>query len=683
MRSLLLLPLFLAAAQTPPVAPRHDHKEIRHGSTVNDEYYWLREKSNPEVTSYLNAENAYTAELTKVMVPFADRLYKDILFHVKQTDLSVPTRNGDYLYFSRTEEGKQYPIRCRRKGNDGAEEILLDLNKLAEGKKFASLGRMTISDDQNLLAYLTDFTGYRQYTLHIKDLRTGATLPDTTERVTSMVWAADNKTLFLTTEDPISKRSNKLYRHVLGTSKFDELYEEKDVVYRIHLSKTRDKKYVMLDIGASDTSEVRYIDANQPEGSFQLFRAREKGHRYDVDHREATFYIRTDKGAKNFRIVTSPDWKDFVSHRDDVQISGIDLFRDFAVLHEKSQALNRLRIYDFKTRAWSSIPFPEAIYAVNGMETPDYESTTYRYNYQSFVTPPSVYDYDTRTHQSTLLKRQEVPGYDPSQYATERQWATARDGTKVPLSIVYKKGFQRDGKGPLLLYGYGSYGAGMSATFNSSRLALLDRGVAFVIAHIRGGDEMGQKWREDGKLMKKNNTFFDFIDSAEYLIEQKWTSRNRLIIEGGSAGGLLMGAVVNLRPDLFHAVHLAVPWVDVMNDMLDASLPLTTNEYLEWGNPNEKAAYDYMLTYSPYDNIRKTAYPAMLVTESLNDSQVMYWGAAKWVARMRAMKTDSNPLLLKMKMDPAGHGGASGRYDQLKDRAFEMAWLLWQVGIKQ
>ena len=679
-------------APGPPIAPQIEHRQVRHGTTVIDNYFWLREKSNPEVIRYLEAENAYTNAMTKGMQPFAASLYQEMLSHIKQTDLSVPARRGEYLFYSRTEEGKQYAIYCRRKGSmDAAEEILLDLNQLAEGRKFVGLGGFVVSDDQHLLAYTTDFTGYRQFGLHVKDLRNRRMLPDTTERVVSLVWAADNRTLFLTTEDPVSKRSHKLWRHVLGSSSFEPLYDETDVLYSIFLTKTRDRKYILLHILSSDTTEIRYLAADRPEDTFQVFLPREEKHRYYVDHRQGLFYIRTDKDALNFRVVTAPEsdpspetWKPFLPDGDNVQISGVHLFRDFAVAIEKSEALTRLCVHDFKTGGWSSIPFPESVYAVFPGETPEFDSTTYRYNYQSLVTPPSVFDYDTRTHQSTLLKRQAVPGgYNPGQYVSERQWASARDGAKVPLSIVYKKGFQRNGKSPLLLYGYGSYGSGESADFAASRLVLLDRGMAFAIAHIRGGDEMGQKWREDGKLMKKKNTFYDFIDCAEYLIEQKWTSKDRLVIEGGSAGGLLMGAVVNMRPELFRVVHLAVPWVDVMNDMLDASVPLTTNEYLEWGNPNEKAAYDYMLSYSPYDNIRKTAYPAMLVTESLNDSQVMYWGAAKWVAKLRALKTDDHPLLLRMKVDPAGHGGASGRYDQLRDHAFETAWLLTQVGITQ
>jgi oligopeptidase B len=563
------------------------------------------------------------------------------------------------------------------------------LNQLAEGKKFVGLGAFELSDDQNLLAFTTDYVGFRQFSLHVKDLRTGAVLPDTTERVDSVQWAADNRTLFLTTEDAVTKRSDHLWRHKLGDTTFEPVYEEKDELFRLRLSKTRDKQYLLLDIASTDTTEVRYLHAGQPQAGFAVFLPREKKHRYDVDHREGVFYIRTNKDAKNFQIVTAPaadaspkNWKVFLPHSDDVLIENIDLFRDFAVAVEKAQAVNRMRIYDFKSGTWNSIPFPEPVYSAFPGGTPDYESKTYRYSYQSLITPPSVFDYDTQTGKSTLLKQQEVPGgYDPSQYASERQWATARDGVKVPLSIVYKKGFKRDGKGPLFLYGYGSYGFGMAATFSSSRLVLLDRGMAYAITHIRGGDEMGERWHDDGMLMKKKNTFYDFIDSAEYLIRENWTSKDRLVIEGGSAGGLLMGAVVNLRPDLFRAVHSAVPFVDVMNTMMDASLPLTVGEYLEWGNPNEKAAYDYMKTYSPYDNIEKRAYPAMLVTTSLHDSQVMYWEPAKYVARLRTLKTGSSPLLLRIKMDPAGHGGASGRYDRLKDQAFEYAWLLTQVGI--
>jgi oligopeptidase B len=681
------------AGQTPqpPLAPVIEHREMRYGTTVVDNYFWLRDKSNPEVIKYLQQENAYTEAMTKPLKPFEDALYSEMLSHVKQTDLSVPVRRGDYYYYSRTEEGKQYPIQCRKKGSlEGKEEVLLDLNELGQGRKFVGLGDFVVSDDQNLLAYTIDYVGYRQFTLYVKDLRTGATLPDTMERVDTVAWAADNQTLFLTTEDEVTKRANRAWRHTLGEKKFDPLYEEKDETFRIGVKKTRDKKYLLLSARSADTTEVRYMKADQAKSDFTVFLPREKQHRYFLDHRENLFYIRTDKNAKNFQVFTAPEgdpstknWKIFIPQDKDVLVQDIDLFQDFAVAVEKSQALNRMRIFDFKSGTWRAISFPEPVYSAAPGDTPEFASTTYRYSYQSLVTPPTVFDYDTKSGKSLLLKQQEVPGYVASQYVSERQWVTVRDGVKVPLSIVYKKGFERDGTRPLLLYGYGSYAIGMPATFSSSRLVLLDRGLAFVIAHIRGGNDMGQQWYDDGKLMNKKNTFNDFIDCAEYLIQQKWTARDRLLIEGGSAGGLLMGAVVNMRPDLFKAVHLAVPFLDVMNDMMDPSLPLTTTDYPEWGNPNNKAAYEYILSYSPYDNLHKAAYPPMLLTESLNDSQVAYWEAAKFVAKARTLTTDDNPILLQMKMDPAGHGGASGRYDQLKDRAFECAWLLSQVGITQ
>ena len=694
-RSLMLTGLFSAIplvgqAPQPPAAPIIEHKEVRHGTIVVDNYYWLREKSNPKVIKYVEEENAYTEAMTKSLKPFEDSLYNEILTHIKQTDLSVPVRRGDYYYYSRTEEGKQYPIQCRKKGSlEAKEEVLLDLNVLGQGKKFVGLGAFVVSDDQSLLAYTIDYVGYRQFNLQVKDLRTGETLPDTMERVDDVAWAADNRTLFLTTEDEVTKRANCAWRHTLGQNESEPLYEDKDETFRVGIDRTRDKKYLVLSSVSTDTSEVRYLKADQPKSDFTLFLPREKQHRYFLDHREHLFYIRSDKNAKNFQILTAPDndpdpknWKVFVPHDKDVLVEDMDLFRDFAVSVEKSQALERIRIFDFKSGKWNSIVFPEPVYSAFPGDTPEYASTAYRYNYQSMVTPPSVFDYDTQTGQSVLLKQQEVPGgYDPSQYVSERQWVTVRDGVKVPLSIVYKKGFQRDATQPLLLYAYGSYGFGMPATFSSSRLVLLDRGLAYVIAHIRGGDDMGEQWHDDGKLMHKMNTFNDFIDCAEYLNQQKWTSKDRLLIEGGSAGGLLMGAVVNMRPDLFRAVHLAVPFLDVMNDMMDPSLPLTTTDYPEWGNPNDKAAYDYILKYSPYDNLHKAAYPPMLLTESLNDSQVAYWEAAKFVAKVRTLKTDNNPVLLKMKMDPAGHGGASGRYDQIRDHAFEYAWLLSQVGI--
>ena len=612
-----------------------------------------------------------------------------MLGRIKQTDLSVPMRRGSYFYYSRTEEGKQYPIQCRRKGSmESPEEVLLDLNVLAQGHSYLGLGAFVVSDDQNLLAYSTDITGFRQYTLAIKDLRTGQLLPDSAERVTSVQWAVDNKTLFYATEDAVSKRSNQLWRRALGQPSSDLLYEEKDELYGIRVSRTRDKKYLFLDIVSTDTTEVRYLSSEDPQGSFKVFLAREKKHKYDLDHREGLFYIRSNKGAKNYQILTAPvtaaqpdNWKVFIAEQPGVLIESVDLFKDYVVAIEKTEGLNRMRMLDFRSGDWKPIQFPEPVYAAFPNGNPEYDTHMFRYSYQSMVTPSSVFDYDMTTRKQTLLKQQEVlGGYDPKQYVTERLWATARDGVKIPLSIVYKKGFQRDGKGPLYLYAYGSYGIGMPASFSTARLSFLDRGMACVIAHIRGGNEMGETWHDDGMLMKKKNTFNDFVDSAEYLINQKWTSKDHLVIEGASAGGLLMGAVLNLRPDLFRAAHVGVPFVDVMNTMMDASLPLTVGEYLEWGNPNEKEAYDYMKTYSPYDNLEKRAYPSILVTTSLNDSQVMYWEPTKYTARLRTLKTDANPLLLKVNMG-AGHGGASGRYDRLKETAFEYGWLMSQVGI--
>src|SRR6516225_4123742 len=683
----------LLADQTPisPVAQVIPHEETRFGARVVDNYFWLRERSNPDVLEYLKQENAYTEAMTAGSKRFEDALYNEMLSHVKQTDLDVPVRRGEYYYYSRTEEGKQYPIQCRKKGGlEGKEEILLDLNELGQGKKFVGLGAFVVSDDQSLLAYTLDYEGYRQFTLFVKDLRTGTTLPDTIERVDNMAWAGDNRTLFLVTEDAVTKRSNCAWRHRLGQEGSELLYEEKDETFRLDMDKTRDKKYILLRASSTDTTEFRYLRADQPQSSFVLFLLREKGLRYFIDHRENLFYIRSNKGARNFQVFTAPDdspkaknWNIFIAHDKDVLVEDIDLFRDFAVSVEKSQALNRMRLLDFRSGKWGTIPFPEPVYAASPGINLEYDSTTYRYTYQSLITPPSVFDYDTVTGKSILRKQQEVPGgYDPSQYVSERQWVTVRDGVKVPLSIVHKRGFPHDGSQPLLLNAYGSYGFGYPASFSSSRLVLLDRGLAYVIAHIRGGDDMGEPWHDDGKLMKKKNTFNDFIDCADDLIREKWTSKDLLLIEGGSAGGLLMGAVVNMRPDLFKAVHLAVPFVDVMNDMMDASLPLTTTDYPEWGNPaSDKAVYDYILSYSPYDNLHQAAYPAMLLTESLNDSQVAYWEAAKFVARARTLNTGKSPILLRMKLDPAGHGGASGRYDQLRDRAFECAWLLSQVGI--
>lgn len=676
-----------------PMAPQKPHVEVRFGEKIHDDYFWLRNKLDQDVTTYLRAENEHTRRETEALQPFVAKLYGEMLSRLKQTDLSVPVRRGDYLYYSRTEEGKQYPVQCRRKGGmSSPEEIVLDQNALAEGHKFMEVALSVLSDDGNSLAYLVDFVGFRQYQLQIKDLRTGQVWPDTAERVTSVEWAADNRTLFLTTEDETTKRSDKLLRHELGTDQFELLYEEEDELFDINLEKSRDRAYLFLQISSKDTTEVRFLRSDRPTEAFQVFLVREKGHRYYLDHRLGLFYVRTNKGAKDFRVATvSPGedhtpgaWKAFVEHRPGTLIEGIDLFHNFAVLVEKSEALNNFRVYRFDTGKWNAPQFSEPVYAALPAETPDFDASQYRYTYQSFITPLSVFDFDPRSGASTLLKQQEVlGGYDPGKYELQRVWASAADGAQIPISLVSKKGISLDGRSPLLLYGYGAYGIGIAPAFSLARLSLLDRGMSYAIAHIRGGDELGERWREDGMLMKKKNTFQDFIDCAEFLVRGNWTSPDRLAIEGGSAGGLLMGAVINMRPDLFKAVHMAVPFVDVMNTMLDASLPLTVGEYLEWGDPREKTAYDYMQSYSPYDNLEKKEYPAVLVTTSLHDSQVMYWEPAKYVAKLRRVKTGSRPLLLKIKMEPSGHGGASGRYDRLKDTAFEYAWLLHEIGIHE
>ncbi|MFZ6768322.1 S9 family peptidase [Undibacterium sp. Di26W] len=684
------------AAAVPPVAAKVAWQETRHGEVVTDDYRWLQKKENPDVISYLNAENAYTEAMSTDIKPLAEKLYGEIKGRMKEVDLSVPVRRGNYYYYSRTEAGKQYPLSCRRHADaamayddKAAEEILLDQNEMAKGLKFFAVGGSLVSPDEQLLAYVTDTVGYRQYQLHIKDLKTGQLLADTVERVTSLAWAGDNKTLFFVQEDPVTKRSDRLFRMELGQAPV-EIMREAVEQFSLAVGTTRDRQFIVLTSHATDTAEVRLLPAGTPGGIFHSVLGREKGHRYSVEHRNGELYITTNKDAKNFRVVRAPlatpdskHWQEVVRHDPDVLVSGADVFKDFLVVTEKTQALNRARIYDFNSRQWKTVKFDDPVYLATGAGTPEFSSTRFRMSYQSPVTPPTVLDVDMATGQQYVLKQQEiVGGYDAGKYESRRLWMTARDGVKVPLWAVYKKGVKFDGSAPLLLYSYGSYGYSTEATFAISRLSLLDRGVIYVQAHIRGGRDMGEHWHEDGMLMKKKNTFYDFIDSADYLVRQKWTSPDRLIIQGGSAGGLLMGAVVNMRPDLFHAVHAAVPFVDVMNTMMDASLPLTTGEYLEWGNPNEKPAYDYMRSYSPYDNIARKAYPAMLVTTSLNDSQVMYWEPAKYVAKLRDYKTDKNPLLLKINM-AAGHGGASGRYDAIREGAFNSAWMLSQWGIKE
>lgn len=676
---------------TPPVAKKNSKQISIHGYTWNDDYFWLRDKSNPEVIKYLEDENKYTEYMMRGTKDFQETLYKEMLGRIKQTDTNVPYRYGDYFYYSRTEEGKQYPIYARKKGSlEAQEEITLDMNELAKGYKFLGLAAYSISDDGNLLAYSLDFNGYRQYKLFIKDLRTGKLYPESFERVGSVVWANDNKTLFYTTEDAVSKRSDKFWRHTLGENDSDMIYEEKDELFDIGAGRSRDKKVIFLGAYSKTSTEGRYIFADQPDSDFKIILLREKEHEYSVDYYDGMFYITTNKNAKNSRVVMMPventaesNWKEFIAHNPAVKISNIEFFANYCVVSEKENGLDYLRVINMKSTKSHRITTPEPVYTIGLANNPEFNTRTIRFNYTSLVTQPTTFEYDLSTKKRTILKQQEiVGGYDSKQYVSDRVWATARDGVKVPISIVYKKGVKLDGTAPMLLYAYGSYGASTPPTFSSNRLSLLNRGAIYAIAHIRGGSELGEEWRLQGRMFKKMNTFNDFIDCADWLIKNNYTKNDRLVIQGGSAGGLLMGAVVNMRPDLFKASLAQVPFVDVINTMMDASLPLTTSEYIEWGNPNIKAEFDYMMTYSPYDNIKAQNYPVMMIQVSLNDSQVPYWEGAKFAAKIRAMKTDNNPLMLKTNMG-AGHGGSSGRYDALKEQAFNMAFILSQMGINK
>jgi len=674
----------------PPIARKIPHETRIHGVTLVDDYFWLRQKSAAEVIAHLEAENAYAEA---VMLPFKEleeRLYKEMLGRIKQTDLSVPSRLGNFWYYSRTEEGKQYPYMCRRRGApEGPEEILLDLNALAEGHEFLGLGAYVVSDDGTRLAYSLDTTGYRVFTLRVKDLETGEVLPDAVERVGSVVWANDNATVLFTTEDPVSKRSDHCWRRVVGTGGANELvFEEKDELYDLAVGRSLDRKVLFMGSYAKTSREIRYLDAGNPKGEFSIVVPRQEAHEYDVDHYEGQFYITTNRGAKNFKVVTAPmndpsekNWNTFIAHNPSVKIDGLSFFKNHLVVSERERGLSYLRVIDMAAKTSHRIATDEPDYAMAMSVNPEFDTKTIRYSYESMVTPSSVYEYDMDSRERTLLKRQDVlGGYDPAEYEAKRVWVPARDGAQVPVSLVYHKGTKTDGSAPMLLYAYGSYGISMAPTFSSARLSLLDRGAIYAIAYIRGGGELGEEWREQGRMLQKMNTFHDFIDCAEYLVEHRYTSSDRLVIQGASAGGLLMGAVSNMRPDLFKAVVAQVPFLDVVNTMLDASLPLTTSEYIEWGNPNEKPAFDFIRSYSPYDNVTAQRYPAMLLQASLNDSQVPYWEAAKFAAKVRELKTDANPILVKTNMG-AGHGGASGRYDALKETAFRFAFVLWQMGL--
>jgi oligopeptidase B len=671
------------------VARRIPKADVLDGDRRVDDYFWLRDKQDPEVAAYLESENAYADALMKATEPLQEALYNEMLGRIQETDMGVPYRKGGWLYYSRTEQGKQYPIYCRKKGTlEAEEEITLDLNVLAEGRPFMALGAYVVSDDGRLLAYSTDDTGFRQYTLFVKDLTTERLLDTRALRTGSAAWAADNETLFYTVEDEQTKRQHRLYRHRTGTEIRDLVYEEPDEAFNIGVGRTRSNALLILGIGSHTTSEVLFLPAEQPQGEWKLVAPRIAEQEYDVDHHGESFYIRVNDTGRNFRLVSAPvaspdreHWTEVIGHRGDIMLEGMDFFRRHYVLWERQDGLPHARVTDLLTGQSHRIAFPEPAYSAFPGSNAEWDTTTCRYSYQSLVTPSSVFDYDMDSRATTLLKEQPIlGGYDRTRYRSMRSHATAPDGVRVPISIVFREGLPRNGSAPLLLTGYGSYGFPFPISFSSNRLSLLDRGFCFAIAHIRGGGDLGKPWHDDGRMLKKKNTFTDFIACAEQLVSEGYTSPDRLAIEGGSAGGLLMGAVVNMRPDLFHVVVSKVPFVDVINTMLDESLPLTVAEFEEWGNPKKKDEYDYMKTYCPYSNLEAKDYPAMLVKTSFHDSQVMFWEPAKYVAKLRTVETDDNVLLLKTNM-AAGHGGASGRYDFLREMAFDYAFVLWQLGI--
>jgi len=675
----------------PPVAKRVPRRERVHGEERVDDYFWLRDRQDPDVRAYLEAENAYTEAVMRPREALQRKLYDEMLARIQETDMGVPWRKGPCLYYSRTEQGKQYPTYCRKRGSlEAPEEVVLDMNALAEGHPYLSIGAFAVSDDARLLAYSTDVTGYRQFTLHVKDLTRGEVLPLRVERVTSVAWAKDDRTLFYVIEDESTKRPYRLHRHVLGSDRHDVVLEEPDEAFNIGVGRTRSGEYLILGLGSHTTSEARFLRADDTRSEWRLVAPRVPEQEYDLDHRGDVFWIRTNDRGRNFRLVTAPvtdprreNWTEFIPHRPETMIEGVDLFRDHAVVFLREGGLSQLQVMDLRTNASHRIAFPEPAYSASPGQNEEWESKVYRYVYESFTTPRSVFDYDMDTREATLLKEQPVlGGYDRTRYALERIHATAADGAQVPVSLVYLKGLSRDGRGPIYLSGYGSYGIPNWVTFSSNRFSLVDRGVVVAIAHVRGGGELGKPWHDDGRMKKKMNTFTDFIACAEHLLREGYGARNRLVVQGGSAGGLLVGAVTNLRPDLWKAVVSKVPFLDVINSMLDETLPLTVGEFEEWGNPKKKDEYDVMRAYCPYSNLEPRAYPAILVTTSFNDSQVMYWEPAKYVAKLRTLKTDPNPLLLKTNL-AAGHGGASGRYDYLREVAFDYAFMLWQMGIAE
>jgi len=684
---------------TAPVAAEKAHQRVIHGESVDDPYYWLNDyfkkgADSSAVVAYLEAENAYTDTMMKDTEALQSKLFTEMKNRIKEADESVPYLMNGYYYYRKTEEGKQYYKYCRKKGSlDAPEEVILNVDEMAEGFPYYAVSGMAISPDNKMIAYGVDTVSRREYVIHVKNLETGEILKDRISQTSGdPVWAADNKTLFYTAKHPVTLLSEKIKRHSLGQPSSADVvvYDEKDNTNYIGVWKSKDDKYIFIYSGGTLSSETRFIKADQPTASFTVFQPRIKDVLYNVTPLADRFLIHTNDQAKNFKIMEAPldkpgkeNWKEYIPHREDVLIEGIDEFANYLAISERKNGLTNLAIRNLKDNSQHYLDFGEAAYTVYPSTNAEYNSDVLRYGYTSLVTPSSTFDYDMKTKEKTLLKQQEVlGGYDAGQYVTERIMAKAKDGVQIPVSLVYKKGTKKDGQAPLLLYAYGSYGASMDPSFNSGRLSLLDRGFIYAIAHIRGGEEMGRQWYEDGKMMKKKNTFTDFIDCGQFLIDQKYTSNEHLYAQGGSAGGLLMGAIINMAPSLWNGVIAQVPFVDVVNTMLDETIPLTTNEYDEWGNPNNKEAYDYMKSYSPYENIEAKEYPNLLVTTGLHDSQVQYFEPAKWVAKLRKVKKGNNIILLKTDMD-YGHGGASGRFDYLKDVALNYSFLLKLEGISE
>ena len=683
------------AGLEPPTVAAVPHELELHGDVRIDNYYWLNQRDNPDVRSYLNAENDYTEAMTTHTSSLQKHLAAEFKERIKQDDESVPYRDGEYFYYSRTEDEKDYPIYARKKGSlDAAEEILIDVNELAAGHDgYFRVGGMQITEDDKLLAYGVDDVGRRIYTVYFKDLTTGTTSSETIENVTSnLAWANDHKTLFYTRQDPGTLRFYQIWKHKLGSSPSEDelVYEEADDTFGCGVGKTQSKRYIMISCSQTLANEYRYVDADRPDDKFKVFLERERGHEYDIDHFGDHFYIRTNDAAKNFRLMRTPvdrtamsNWTEVIPAREDVLLSGFQIFKDHLVVSERSEGLIQLRIRPWDGSEEHYLDFGEPAYLAFPRDNHEFDTATLRFHYESLTTPDSIFDYDMNTRERTLMKEDEVlGGFEKNNYEAKRIFATARDGERIPISLVHRKGIKLDGGNPLLLGGYGSYGYSRDASFSAFRISLLDRGMVYAIAHIRGGQEMGRRWYDDGKLLNKKNTFSDFVDCGQHLVDMKYTSPDRLVAQGGSAGGLLIGAVVNMAPELFRAAHAAVPFVDVVTTMLDDSIPLTTGEFDEWGDPKTKEYYDYIKTYSPYDNVSAQEYPALLVTTGFHDSQVQYFEPAKWVAKLRATKIGDSTLLLKTEME-AGHGGAAARDKRYIQTAFEYAFLLDQVGISK